>query len=419
MEQFANVMNIVNLAFCALFILCYFYQLVYTLYAIFHKKKPLCEGGANRLAVLICARNEEGVIEQLIQSLHKQTYDKHLTSIFVVADNCTDGTASVAERAGATRVYVREDKEHIGKGYAMDFLLHAIDSDYGEDAFDAFVVFDADNLVTADYLTQINRVYSSGYEIVASYRNSKNYGDSATSAGSGMWFLREARFLNTARVGFGKSAWLAGTGFLFSNKMKKKNGGWPFYTLTEDVEFMVDSALEGYRVGYAADAEFFDEQPVRFRDSFLQRLRWAKGGLQVFRKYGSRMIARSLSGDGSLLDYTVSIAPAYIMAVLMVLFNVVGIVLTLATQTFAFVFPVLLGMLLGIVFLILLAATVTVVCEWKKIRATPTKKILSIFAFVPFMISYVPIALFAMVLPVRWRETKHQSKASIDDLMKQ
>lgn len=417
MEQFAHCMNIVNLVLCALFVLCYSYQALYTLYALFRKKKPKGEGRANRLAILVCARNEEGVIGALIASLLKQDYNKSLTSIFVVADNCTDNTATVVEEAGATRVYVREDKEHIGKGYAMEFLLRSIDEEFGEDAFDAFVVFDADNLVTPTYLTEINRVFSNGYEIVASYRNAKNYGDSISSAGSGMWFIREARFLNTARVGFGGSAWLAGTGFLFSNKVKKENGGWPFHTLTEDIEFMVESVLRGYRVGYAEDAEFFDEQPVRFSDSFFQRLRWAKGGLQVFQKYWKRMIARSMRLDFSVLDYTISIAPAYVLTVLAVLFNMVGIAITLVSGTFAQVLPLLLSMLIGVVFLIVLAATVTVVCEWKKIRASAWKKICSIFAFVPFMLTYVPIALIAMVFPVRWRVTKHQSKRKIEDLM--
>lgn len=418
MERFAHCMNIVNLVICALFVLCYSYQFIYTLYALFRKKKEEGEGKANRLAVLVCARNEEGVIGALIDSLLKQDYDKSLTSIFVVADNCTDDTAAVAERAGATRVYIREDKAHIGKGYAMEFLLRSIDEEYGEDAFDAFVVFDADNLVSPTFLTEINRTFSNGFEIVTSYRNTKNFGASATSSASGMWFIREARFLNCARVGFGGSAWLAGTGFLFSNKIKKMHGGWPFHTLTEDIEFMVDSVLGGYRVGYCEDAEFFDEQPTGAWESFLQRLRWAKGGLQVFGKYWKKMIARSLRFDFSVLDYTVSIAPAYVMAVVALLFNIVGIVLTLVSGTFSIVFPILLWMIVGVVALIVIAATVTVVCEWKKIRASAWQKIFSIFAFVPFMISYVPIALFAMIFPVGWRETKHRSTRTIDDLMK-
>ena len=71
MERFAHGMNIVNLVICALFVLCYSYQFVYTLYAIFHKKKKAGEGKAHRLAVLVCARNEESVIGALIDSLLK------------------------------------------------------------------------------------------------------------------------------------------------------------------------------------------------------------------------------------------------------------------------------------------------------------------------------------------------------------
>ena len=61
---------------------------------------------ANRYAVLICARNEQRVIGDLIASLRGQTYDQSLLSIFVLADNCTDDTAMVARVAGA-HVYER------------------------------------------------------------------------------------------------------------------------------------------------------------------------------------------------------------------------------------------------------------------------------------------------------------------------
>ena len=311
MQTFAYIMNIVNLVLCGLFVLCYSYQFFYTILVLVKKKKKLPEGKPNRIAVLSCARNEEGVIAQLIDSLKKQDYDTSLYEIFVLADNCTDRTAEVAREAGATRVWERHNREQVGKGYALDYLLGKMDEEFGADAFDAYVVFDSDNLVASNYLTEINRVYSAGYEMVASYRNSKNYGDSWVAAGSGMWFIREARFLNTARVALGGSAWLAGTGFLFSRKIKEEQGGWPFHTLTEDIEFMIDNALRGYRVGYAEDAEFFDEQSSGFMEAFWQRLRWARGGLQVFAKYWKQLFKRCAKGDFSCMDYTVSIAPAY------------------------------------------------------------------------------------------------------------
>ncbi|MCD8321918.1 MAG: glycosyltransferase [Oscillospiraceae bacterium] len=54
----------------------------------------------NRYGVLIAARNEEAVLPQLIQSLREQDYPQQLIHIYVVADNCTDGTAQAARAAG-------------------------------------------------------------------------------------------------------------------------------------------------------------------------------------------------------------------------------------------------------------------------------------------------------------------------------
>ena len=416
MEIFAHIMNIVNLVVCGLFILCYSYQFFYTLLVLFKKKKKLGEGVPHRLAVLICARNEEAVIHQLIDSLKKQDYDKSLYEIIVLADNCTDRTAEVARESGATRVYERENHHEVGKGYALHHLLGELDRDFGADAFDAYVVFDADNLVAPNYLTEINRAYSAGYEIVCSYRNAKNYGDSWVSAGSGLWFIRDARYLNGARVALGGSAWLSGTGFLFSRKIKEEQGGWPFHTLTEDAEFMVDNVLRGYRVGYAEDAEFFDEQPVGFMDSFWQRLRWARGGLQVFGKYWKRLLGRCLRGDFSCMDYTVSIAPAYVLTVFAMLFNIVGIIVALIGGVFLEVLPILLVMVIAVTLFVVIFATITTVSEWKKLHTTSMKKIVYIFTFVAFMFSYIPIAFFAMVMPVKWRETKHSRTTAIEDL---
>ncbi|MDR1917618.1 MAG: glycosyltransferase [Christensenellaceae bacterium] len=53
-----------------------------------------------RYAILVCARNEEKVIGQLIDSIKKQDYPKELITTFVVAHNCTDNTAKVAAEFG-------------------------------------------------------------------------------------------------------------------------------------------------------------------------------------------------------------------------------------------------------------------------------------------------------------------------------
>ena len=63
--------------------------------ALFLRKKAAEAKETNNYAVLICARNEEAVIPDLISSIKSQTYNQELIKIFVMADSCTDETASV------------------------------------------------------------------------------------------------------------------------------------------------------------------------------------------------------------------------------------------------------------------------------------------------------------------------------------
>lgn len=107
--------------------------------------RPVREERRLRFAVVVCARNEQAVIGSLIDSLMAQRYPRDCFSVFVVADNCTDGTAAEAARHGAL-VYEREDAQRVGKGCALSWAFDKLREDYG-DRFDAAAVFDADNLV--------------------------------------------------------------------------------------------------------------------------------------------------------------------------------------------------------------------------------------------------------------------------------
>ena len=141
---------------------------------------PSRPAASHRYAVLIAARNEENVIAGLLDSLAAQTYDMSLVTVFVAADNCTDSTAAIAREHGAV-VYERFNHVNVGKGYALDFLLQHIGADYPE-GFDGYFVFDADNILSPDYLERMNESFSAGNEIVTSYRNSKKTSATTGSA---------------------------------------------------------------------------------------------------------------------------------------------------------------------------------------------------------------------------------------------
>ena len=130
----------------------------------------------------------------------------------MLADNCTDDTAARARQAGA-RVYERQNTRQVGKGYALQFLLEQIDATCGLDSFDAFLVFDADNVLCPDFVTQINKVCADGYDVFSGYRNTKNFGTNLVSAGHALWFLHNCEHLNAARMALGNPCTVSGTGF--------------------------------------------------------------------------------------------------------------------------------------------------------------------------------------------------------------
>ncbi|MBQ3401619.1 MAG: glycosyltransferase, partial [Lachnospiraceae bacterium] len=285
------------------------------------------EGGAavsrvaRDYAVLICARNEETVIRDLIESLKAQTYPQRRLHIFVLADNCTDRTADIARAAGA-RVYTRENQEQVGKGYALEELLMYLHEDHPA-GFDGYFVFDADNLLAPDYIARMDRMFAEGHEIITSYRNSKNYGSNWISAGYALWFLRESRYLNHARYLLGTSCAVSGTGFAFSRAVAEEVAGWPYHLLTEDIEFSIDQITHGRKIAFCEDAVLYDEQPVTFGQSVRQRMRWVRGYLQVFRGYGGRLFAGIARGDFSCYDMIMNIFPAFILSAASIAVNAV------------------------------------------------------------------------------------------------
>ena len=318
--------NTFNLFLFFIFSLCYMYQAVYAIIVLVkdHKRKPhpAHDLPKNRFAILIAGRNEEKVIGELVKSIKAQDYPEELVDVFVIADNCTDSTADVARQAGA-EVFVRNDKLVVGKSHALDFALNRIRVLYGDEDgrtdYAAYIVFDADNVLDPGFLAAMNRGFNQGYQVLTSYRNSKNYDSNWVSAGSGLWFLREAKFLSNARSMIGSSCAISGSGFLISADILETNGGWIHHLLTEDIEFSTDCISNGIRIGYVPDAYIYDEQPTTMRDSWRQRMRWAKGFYQVLLKYGRDLFSGIFGGKknrGSKFacyDMFMTIAPAMLL----------------------------------------------------------------------------------------------------------
>ena len=388
--------------------LCCAYQLGYTLLSLVKTPRWKPGAGTNRYAVLICARNEAAVLPKLLESLRAQDYPGVL-DLYVASDNCTDDTARLARKGGAT-VFERHDLVHVGKGYALNFLLHRIWAEGKH--YDGYLLFDADNLARPDFVRRLDGVFGPECPVVAGYRNTKNY-RGWVAAGQGLCFIREVRFLNCPRTLLGFSGNVTGTGFLVSEEILRTAGGWPWHCLCEDLEFSTVQMIAGRRIAYCPQAEYFDEQPATLSQSVRQRLRWCKGFLQVMASRGAGLGRAALRGSWSCADLLISrIAP--------VLFNLLALGFAAAGAALAGG-PVLvlaaLGRILACGYLsMLVMAALTTCTEWKRIQAPAVWKLAGIFTFPLYMATYLPIALAACVRRVEWTPVAHTRAVSLNQL---
>ncbi|MCH4226403.1 MAG: glycosyltransferase [Solobacterium sp.] len=404
----------------------YLYQFIYIVYAIFHRHVPkLPDAKVNhRYAIFISARNEESVIFELLDSLTKQDYPKECYDIYVVADNCTDHTAEVSAQHGAV-VFERQDHEKVGKGYALNYIYGKVQELKGKGYYDAYFVFDADNLVDDQFLKEANKTFDTGkYDAFTSYRNSKNYDVNWITASYSLWFMHEARHLNYPRMCMGAQCMISGTGFCVSEKVMQENNGWPYYLLTEDIQFSVASTLNNLRIGYCDSAILYDEQPASMKQSWNQRLRWAKGFYQIDARYIGKLIKGIFTMPKRRLacyDVLMTVVPCSLLTVMTIL--ICGYVLCSAwfmPYYVQMVFRQQIFVLLGLTLLnfyggLIIVGGLTIIMENDRIHTTKWKKWKNLWLFPVFMLTYLPLTIEAMFAKVKWTPIKHYSTDEISN----
>ncbi|MBP3255483.1 MAG: glycosyltransferase family 2 protein [Clostridia bacterium] len=298
------------------------YQIIISICSLIKfKEKPILEEKQNRFMAIIPAHNESAVVANLVESLKNQNYPKELYDIYVIADNCTDNTAEKARNAGAI-VYERFDDTKKTKGFALQwFLAQKIEENA---PYDAFCVFDADNIADSNFFTAMNKKLNQGETVVQGYRDIKNPSDNWITAGYAIFYWTMNRFYHLARYNVGLSPLLNGTGFMVRFDIIKETG-WNTKTLTEDIEFSLKNIIEGRKLGWATDAIVYDEQPTGFKQSWSQRTRWTVGHIQCMKEY-TGLLALAVKEHKSLMNfdgllYILGSIPMFVLTLILLLIN--------------------------------------------------------------------------------------------------
>ena len=293
-------------------------------FALRRRKRFPRSAPQTRFAVVVAARNEEAVIGNLVYSVLSQEYPEALRDVYVVPNNCTDFTEAAAAAAGAEIIHC------LGPVSSKGDALHQAFAQLLPKGYDAFLVFDADNVLAPDYLSRMNDAFASGAQVCKSRTRAQNPTASGVAGCYGLYNVIFDLIWNRARAACGLSAKLVGTGFGFRREVLEHLGGWNTSTIAEDAEFAAQCAGAGYRVCWVPDALNYDEEPNSFRLSLRQRKRWCSGVMQVAKQEVGRLWRTGVPRPALRWDITMFLLAPFTQAAsgLLLLLGILAGVLT-------------------------------------------------------------------------------------------
>lgn len=365
----------------------------------------------NSFCILIPARDEAEVIEDLLISIKKQTKKVNMRDVIIIVESEIDLTVSIAKKYGAT-IFVRKNLNLKSKGYALDEAVK--DLIEKNIYYDAYFIMDADNVMDKDFIKNMEKSYNAGYDIAAGYRNLKNGNDSVIAACSGITFS----FLNTngneTKSKQSRNITLSGTGLFINGELIKKWQGFPFNSLTEDYELTLYSILNNLTSIYNKEAIFYDEQPKIYKNTINQRVRWIKGYFSTRKKYIKSFKNKLINNPnfGSLITEITGMKPYILMIIGALLYILNQIIHIFKTSNFAYLFYIKILVISILAYLLFTTMTAFVLLkDADKINLSKKMQIKAILFSPLFFMTFVPCAIKAFLKKeVKWEKVEHNSK---------
>ena len=273
------------------------------------------------VAVVIPAWNEGMVIGPAIERLLQLEYPAERLRVFVVDDASTDDTPEiVAQKAAAYPgrvVHLRREQGGQGKAHTLN---HGLDVVLADDWTEAVLIMDADVIFARDSLRKLTRHLADEKvgavtAYIAEGSRDRNY---LTRFIAIEYVIGQLSARRVQNVG-GAIACLAGGAQLHSRANLEAIGGRiPTGTLAEDTMTTFESQLHGRRMVFEPHAVVLAEEPRTIDSLWKQRLRWARGNVQLTSIYKKLWFRPSRDHNlGSvgfgLAWFTILLLPAFML----------------------------------------------------------------------------------------------------------
>jgi 1,2-diacylglycerol 3-beta-glucosyltransferase len=250
--------------------------------------RPLGSRLQRSFAIVIPAHNEEGSIARTLRSCFALDYPRDLYEVFVVADNCTDGTVAIAAEFAVTCLQ-RRDAGRQGKGHALEWAFERI----LRQGHDAVIVLDADCTIQPDALTIFDRYLEKGEQILQAKVVASNPDDSPTSLALAVANLLENDQFYAPKDRLGWAVFLRGTGMVFARDVLLAH---PFRARSrvEDKEYTLRLIRAGLTIRFLSEVHIWSAFPIDHDQLYAQRERWTAGTFHFSKRLSLRLIAHGL-----------------------------------------------------------------------------------------------------------------------------
>ncbi len=388
----------------SIFIISAFILLIYS-YLVMPRcyLKPKKYNNKKRYCILIPARYESKVINNLLLSITKQTTKINPKDIYIIVESIKDKTVDIAKQYNMN-IILRENLSLKRKGYALnDAVTYILKKQIH---YDAYFIFDADNILDKDFIKNMEKSINEGYDIGIGYRNTKN-SNTLVSASSALTFSMINTMLNERKNKYHNNLTISGTGYYIKGNIVEEWNSFPFHSLTEDYELTLYAILNNLTTTYNKKAIFYDEQPDNFNISLKQRTRWVKGYFEARKKYINKISKSEIKNDpnfASKVNAFLGVTP-YIYIIIGLLIILVNTLITKGITTFLCyltIFLLLIYTVLSIFTIIMLKK------EKNSLNISKSMKIKVIFYNPIFMFSYIICLLRTIFIKdIKWDKIDH------------
>lgn len=396
-EVLIEILIVAYVIICGLCLLSYLPRLR-AWFGAFKKQKRIKNNINHKLALLVPARNESCVINDLFESIKKQTYNRANFDIYVLVKDPNDPTIELTKNMGGYTYVVKGQK---CKGDALDYCLKQLLKE--NKVYDGYIVVDADCRLDELFLEEMNNALASDKQVIQAKKIVKNYymGKKANSWASScngiIWTIIDElgnRYKSDKNI----TGMIIGTGLMLRHDVVKMLNGWPYrQTLTEDIEFMNDCALRGISTYYYSYAKILVEESTSLSTTNKRRKRWLRGVVDSKRLYYKRLCDNAKTKEDKKNKYFVTaLDPVFYFIGCNTFAFIIGIIMTIfliVMKNALWIDTLILsGITVGIIYTSFFILTLfCVIIDWKVIKLPLYKKILLMFIHPLFYMGYIPI----------------------------